>query len=60
MKTRLTQRKLRAIIEALIARTAGDIDVTDDPEAPRPVDYEDALQWALSRQSSSQLRNDPP
>lgn len=53
MHTRLTKRKLKAIIEALLARTAGEIDVTDDPDAPRPDDYEDALRWAMERECRS-------
>ena len=56
MQSRLTKRKLRAIIEALIARTAGEIDLNDDPDAPRPEDYETALLWALNEESRRQPR----
>lgn len=51
MRSRLTYRKLCAIIEALTARMAGEIDVSEDPDAPRPVDYEAALSWALEEEA---------
>lgn len=54
MRSRLTKRKLRAIIEALTARTAGGIDLYADPDAPRPADYEAALLWALDEESRRQ------
>ncbi len=47
MHRHLSLRKLRAIIEALTARAAGEIDVSEDLDAPRPDDYDAALMWAL-------------
>lgn len=45
-RTRLTKRRLRAIIEALDARLANDIDVLDEPDTPVLEDYEAARDWA--------------
>lgn len=50
MRSRLTIRRLRAIIESLIARTAGEIDLVDDPEHLTPEDYDAALRWALEEE----------
>lgn len=47
MRRHLSIRELNAIIEALAARTAGEIDVSGDLDAPRPDDYDAALLWAL-------------
>ena len=47
MRRNLSLRKLHAIIEALTARAAGEIDVSVDHCAPRPEDYDAALTWAL-------------
>jgi hypothetical protein len=43
---KLTKRKLKAIIEALTARTAGEIDIADEQGSPARDDYEHALDWA--------------
>jgi hypothetical protein len=56
MRQRLSRGKLRAIIEALTARTAGEIDVVEDPDAPRPEDYDAALSWALAEIDRRQPR----
>lgn len=45
-RTRLTIRRLRAIIEALDARLAEEIDVIDEAETPDLEDYESARDWA--------------
>lgn len=42
---RLTMRRLIAIEEALSSRLAGEIDVGNDPENPKPEDYESAFDW---------------
>ncbi|MBY3155235.1 hypothetical protein HFO56_23210 [Rhizobium laguerreae] len=47
MSHRLTIRRLEAIVEALTARTAGEIDVEDDG-APTREDYDEAMDWALA------------
>jgi hypothetical protein len=47
MKTRPTTAALEAIVEALVARTAGEIDVEADKGSPRGEDYEAALRWTL-------------
>lgn len=49
MRSRLTARKLKAIIEALLSRTAGEIDVGGDLDSPSIEDYEQALEWALEQ-----------
>ncbi len=49
MTRRLTRRRLDAIVEALIFRTAGEIENEDDESLPRREDYEAALEWALSK-----------
>jgi hypothetical protein len=54
MRSRLSHRKLRAIIEALTARTAGEIDLCDDPDSPGLEDYEAALMWALNEENRRQ------
>lgn len=48
MASRLTTRRLDAIIEALVFRTAGEIESEEDGLPPRREDYEAALEWALS------------
>ncbi len=45
-RTLLTIKRLRAIIEALDARLAADIDVLDEAETPNIEDYEAARDWA--------------
>jgi hypothetical protein len=50
MRQRLNQTGLRAIIEALTARTAGEIDVEEGDDAPSREDYEAALDWALEEE----------
>ena len=47
MASRLTARRLDAIIEAFIFRTAGEIEC--DEALPQREDYEAALEWALSK-----------
>jgi hypothetical protein len=51
MRSRLTSRKLRAIVEALLSRTAGEIDLCDESGELRLEDYEAALLWALEMES---------
>lgn len=48
MKTHLTIRLLDAIVEALVARDAGEIEHEGDADGPSRKDYRDALDWALS------------
>ncbi|MCZ7862680.1 hypothetical protein O9X98_14995 [Agrobacterium salinitolerans] len=48
MASRLTTRRLDAIVEALVFRTAGEIEGEDDGDLPQREDYEAALEWALS------------
>ncbi len=48
--TRLTKRRLEAIVEALLLRLAGERDNDDDPDAPTDDDYETALSWAIQQQ----------
>ena len=58
-RTLLTKRRLRAIVEALDARLAGEIDVINDPDAPELRDYEAARDWAddeLCKRESAQSR----
>jgi hypothetical protein len=50
MRQRLSQTGLRAIIEALTSRTAGEIDVEEGDDAPSRDDYEAALDWALGEE----------
>jgi hypothetical protein len=50
MRKRLSQNSLRAIVEALTARTAGEIDVEEGAGAPSREDYEAALDWALEEE----------
>ena len=44
--TRLSTRRLRAIIEALQSRLAGEIDVEYETDTPDRIDYEKAQEWA--------------
>ncbi|WP_353474817.1 hypothetical protein PVT71_14710 [Salipiger sp. H15] len=56
-RTLLTKRRLRAIVEALDARLAGEIDIIDEPDSPEIHDYEAARDWAedeLCRRESAQ------
>jgi hypothetical protein len=55
MRQRLNQTGLRAIIEALTARTAGEIDV-EEGDAPSREDYEAALDWALEEEQRRSAR----
>ncbi|MDW9481849.1 hypothetical protein GOB57_24685 [Sinorhizobium meliloti] len=48
MASRLTDKRLNAIIEALIFRTAGEIECEDGDALLRCEDYDAALEWALS------------
>lgn len=57
-RTLLTKRRLRAIVEALDARLAGEIDVIGDTDAPELRDYESARDWAddeLCKRESAQF-----
>jgi hypothetical protein len=50
----LSSRRLDAIIEALIARTADDPDAY--PDGYRKADYEGALDWAIAEQARREAR----
>lgn len=47
MPVRLTVARLEAMAEALIARTAGEIDIEGEDAVPCRDDYEKALEWVL-------------
>jgi hypothetical protein len=49
MASRLTARRLEAIVEALIFRTAGEIECDEEGGPPPRKDYDDALDWALGQ-----------
>lgn len=49
MRVRLTKKRLEAIIEALTARLAGEIDVGHENGSPSADDYEKALEWAMQK-----------
>ncbi|MCS4088617.1 hypothetical protein [Rhizobium sp. BK176] len=59
MSPRLTVRRLEAIVEALTARTAGDLDIEDEG-APTRDDYEAALDWALAEIGSRKTKSARP
>lgn len=59
MSPRLTVRRLEAIVEALNARTAGELDVEDEG-APTRDDYEGALDWALAELGSRKAEGARP
>lgn len=56
-RTPLTSRRLEAIVEALTSRLAGEIDISDHPDAPEAKDYEKALAWADDELAKRQSRN---
>lgn len=56
MTTRLTGRLLDAIVEALVARDAGEIEHEGQADAPKRMDYRDALDWALSEIDRRRVR----
>lgn len=58
MKTRLTVRLLDAIVEALVARDAGEIEHEGEAHGPSRVDYRDALDWALSEIDRRQIKRE--
>lgn len=49
MTRRFTRRELQAIEEALSSRTAGEMDIEDDPDAPRREDYDTAWEKVSER-----------
>jgi hypothetical protein len=59
MRTKLTARRLQAIIEALTARTAGELDIEGDEDTPSREDYDAALNWALEEEDRRKSRNRP-
>lgn len=56
---RLTIRLLRAMDEALNARTAGEIDIVDDPECPSARDYDDAWEWVVEQIGKREKKSKP-
>lgn len=56
MRVRLTIKRLEAIIEALTARLAGEIDVGQDDGSPSADDYEKALEWAMQKRTDADPR----
>lgn len=54
MARRFTKRELLAISEALSSRLAGEIDIHNEPGAPRHEDYESAWSKVLERLPADQ------
>jgi len=49
MATRLTIRRLVAMLEALESRLAGEIDIENEPGSPTREDYEAASDWVAEQ-----------
>ena len=58
MKTHLTVRLLDAIVEALVARDAGEIEHEGEADGPSRIDYRDALDWALSEVDRRRIKRE--